>query len=81
MIELKHGETYEIKTLEDLFNTPLNMQVDAMKMIVGIFQKRHSEIIKHGRDVEISNIETSLTNDGIDKGTMVVNGKEEIRDI
>ena len=77
MINLPKDEIYEIKTVEDLLNCPLNMQMDLISVILETFKARIVEIETTGKDQEIINVVMSVTNDGEYKTNLTINRLKE----
>ena len=73
MIKLPKGETYEIKTIEDVLNCPINMQMELIGIICEGFKARLEAIDESGKDNEIKNVKMSITNDGINKSHVEIN--------
>ncbi len=70
MINLPKGDTYEIKTLEDILNCPVNMQMEVLGVICEAFKARIERIEKTGKRSYIKTIKMSVTNDGVNKSTV-----------
>lgn len=64
MLELKEGETYHIKTLDDLFNCPVNMMEECLQSLQKIFIGRINRVHDKGKDITIIGSYLNLTNDG-----------------
>lgn len=72
MIELPENETYTIRTIEDLMNCPVNMQIELINVLSDFFIKRNDLIEKTGNDQIAKNITFSLTNDGVIKSNVKI---------
>lgn len=74
MKHLEKGKDYDVCTLEDLVNAPLNMTEEAMNCIKNAWSIRE-EKAKSGENCTFRNAAFILTNDGIDRSTIEVSSK------
>jgi len=77
LLHLEKNETYEINSLDDLMNCPINMMADLMHTIKDSLTHRLDRMKESGHDVECKNITFQLVNDGI-TGTNIIDNRSEV---
>lgn len=67
MKELPKGEIYEMNTIQDIFNCPLNMTGVLLKAFRDLFEKRKKRYEETGKEHKILFSNLYVKNDGIDE--------------
>jgi hypothetical protein len=76
MTHLPKDEKYEIKTLDDLFNCPVNMIPELIGIISECLLERMNRIENSGKGVYCKNMHIELINDGEKKNTITINNEK-----